>query len=196
MLNARNLALVNYISNSSKHSYIWRSECIAWDVLAEDISKFIASKMAEQQETGKTGTAASSYCCRCIYDLAIARSVFLESVILNPYGWGISDSYSLLCDTSLSDEIPLEYSCNNTVQKIKEYLNGYLSNDFYEWRNKETFDSWFNDALLINKTLILHLDEFLENNTTAIRYYNNNSTSINLQSWLLAQLEQIIKIGD
>lgn len=197
ILNARNLALVIYLSNTLNDLDIWLSECHVWDALSEDIYKFIVAKTDMQWETSMTGTAGSSYCAVSNYDMAIARSIFLESMIVNPYGWSISDKYALMSDTSLSNEILIDFSYDNIITNIYEYLNGFCLNyRIGSWRNKGLFDSWLSETQLIIKSLLNNLDVFLMYNTQAILCTTGYKSSLYLQLWLLAQLEQIIKLGD
>lgn len=84
MLNARSVAMIEYLSIRYHNNFLWRHEAEQWERLSENIQTFVTVKMEEQWETGKTGTAGSSNCSSCQYILAIARAVYLETIIANP----------------------------------------------------------------------------------------------------------------
>ena len=83
MLRTHNLYKINQVIQTAneENRSLWQSEKIVWDQLSNDIMQFIDAKMTEQWETGKTGTAGSSYCVKCRYDIEIVRAIFLETIV-------------------------------------------------------------------------------------------------------------------
>lgn len=196
ILNARSAAMIEYLSNKNNDNFLWRDEANQWGHLADDIQAFITAKMEEQWETGKTGTAGSSYCSGCQFKLAIARAVFLETIIANPQERTLCDDYNLLQISSLSENSSEDVSLEIILNRIHDYLNAYISNPFYEWSDKDSFYDWHRETESTIQNLLTQLSEYLKSSNQTIESMNDTQSFDYLQSWLLEQVEQTIKIGD
>lgn len=173
----------------------WRDEKSAWDRLAEDITQFISAKMDEQWETGNTGTAGSSYCTICRYDLETTRAIILES-FTSRSEFIIEDDLDLLDHTSMSKRIPLDQTVSDLSNEISRYLDAYISREFLEWHNEYTpLTRWRSATSELITSLKNHLYEYAEVSINAFDSTCPNHGDIRLK-WILQQIAQIIKIGD
>lgn len=197
MLEARNLAMINQLIINSDDSMArnWRTEKDAWEDLSKDIQKFIDAKMEEQWQTGKTGTAGASYECSCRYNLAVARTLLLESLyaITDTI---ISDKLNLIDFTILSNTIPSRKNKEDIVADFIEYIDTYISNDFFIWENQvgSTYPQWKKSTANIIQSLKDDLRAYIRVATLAYPYLNTQNKFHLL--WMLNQLNQIIRIGD
>lgn len=197
MLDARNVAMTEFLTHGYKDNYLWRNEANQWRRLADYIQAFIAAKMDEQWGTGKTGTAGSSYCSGCQFKLAITRAVFLETIIANPQEPILCDYYNLLQISTLQDnESSHADSSEIILNRIRDYLNTYISDSFNEWHSKDSFYDWHRETESTIHNLLTQLTEYITTSEQAIKSLNGTRSFDYLQYWLLEQVEQSIKIGD
>ena len=197
MISARNLYMINRIILNSNEidRPKWRDEKSAWDCLSNDIEQFLSAKMTEQWETGKTGTAGSSYCSSCRYALEATRAIILESLI-HDTEFIIEDDYDLLYRTSISKRIPLDYTVSDLSNEISRYLDGYISGEFLEWHNEDTsLTQWRSSTSELITSLKNNLNEYAETSITPFDSACPIHGDIRLK-WILQQISQIIKIGD
>lgn len=197
MLNARSVAMIEYLSIRYHDNFLWRHEAEQWERLSENIQTFITAKMEEQWETGKTGTAGSSNCSSCQYILAIARAVYLETIIANPQEPIFSDDYHLYQYLGSVNDSNDDVSFEIILNRIRDYLNAYKSNPFYEWRDKDSFYDWHREVESTIQNILTLLPEYLKSNRRTIESMNDANCSFDyLQYWLLEEVERAIKIGD
>ncbi len=196
MIAARNLYMINQIIlNSDNNRSEWLSEKCAWNQLSNDINEFISAKMTEQWETGKTGTAGSSYCDACRDNLETIRAILLESLVNGPKILS-NDKCIVLNHSYVLIQVPPDYTVTDLSDEVFRYLDVYMSHEFYEWREDTiSLTQWRNSTSELITSLKNNLNRYMEISSVAFDSAHPHQAEIRLK-WLLQQILQIIKIGD
>lgn len=196
MIAARNLYMINQIIlNSDNTRSKWRSEKYAWDQLSNDINQFMSAKMTEQWETGKTGTAGSSYCDACRNNLETIRAILLESLFNGPE-FSINDKSIISNHSYVSTQVSPDYIVTDLSNDVFRYLDDYISNEFYEWRDESiSLIQWRTSTSELITSLKNHLNDYIKISFDAFDSAYPHRAEVRLK-WILQQILQIIKKGD